>query len=43
MTGTMAIFAAVAGILAFLVWLYNRLVRLRNLSRSSWSDIDVLL
>jgi len=24
-------------------WLYNRLVRLRNLVRSSWSDIDVLL
>ncbi|MBE0603582.1 MAG: DUF2207 domain-containing protein, partial [Deltaproteobacteria bacterium] len=43
MTGTVAIFAAVAGILSFLAWLYNRLVRLRNLSRSSWSDIDVLL
>ena len=43
MTGTVAILAAVAGILAYLVWLYNRLVRLRNLSRSSWSDIDVLL
>jgi LemA protein len=25
------------------VWLYNRLVRLRNLARSSWADIDVLL
>mgnify|MGYP001428746343 CR=1 FL=1 len=43
MTGTVAVLAGVAGISAYLVWLYNRLVRLRNLSRSSWSDIDVLL
>jgi LemA protein len=43
MTGTVAVIAAVAGITVYLVWLYNRLVRLRNLSRSSWSDIDVLL
>lgn len=35
--------AAVAGISGAIVWLYNRLVRLRNLSRSSWSDIDVML
>ncbi len=38
--GTLAAAAALAG---WLAWLYNRLVRLRNLSRSSWSDIDVLL
>lgn len=38
--GTLAAAAALSG---WLVWLYNRLVRLRNLSRSSWSDIDVLL
>jgi len=43
MTGSVAVLAAGAGISAYLVWLYNRLVRLRNLSRSSWSDIDVLL
>ena len=40
---TIAGLAAVAGISGCLVWLYNRLVRLRNLARSSWSDIDVLL
>src|SRR5512146_324250 len=43
MTGTIAGLAAVAGLSGGLAWLYNRLVRLRNLSRSSWSDIDVLL
>lgn len=42
-TGTIAGLAAIAGLFGFLAWLYNRLVRLRNLSRSSWSDIDVLL
>jgi LemA protein len=42
-TGTVAALAAVAVLSGYLVWLYNRLVRLRNLSRSSWSDIDVLL
>jgi len=42
-TGAIAAVAAIAGLSAFLVWLYNRLVRLRNLTRSSWSDIDVLL
>jgi LemA protein len=43
MTFTAAALGVVAGVLVFVVWLYNRLVRLRNLSRSSWSDIDVLL
>ena len=43
MTGTVAAIAVLAGIFACLIWLYNRLVRLRNFSRSSWSDIDVLL
>jgi LemA protein len=43
MTGTLATAAALAAISGLLAWLYNRLVRLRNLSRSSWSDIDVLL
>lgn len=43
MTGAVAAVAAVAVILSYLIWLYNRLVRLRNFSRSSWSDIDVLL
>ncbi len=37
------VLAAAAVAAVFLAWLYNRLVRLRNLSRSSWSDIDVLL
>jgi len=43
MTGTLAAAAVLASFSGFLAWLYNRLVRLRNLSRSSWSDIDVLL
>ncbi len=40
---TMTAILAVLTAAGFLVWLYNRLVRLRNLARSSWSDIDVLL
>lgn len=43
MTGTLAAAAVLAGFLGLLAWIYNRLVGLRNLSRSSWSDIDVLL
>lgn len=39
-TAALAVFAGISGCL---VWLYNRLVRLRNLARSSWSDIDVFL
>jgi len=42
-TGTTLAIALVAALSALLVWLYNRLVRLRNLSRSAWSDIDVML
>lgn len=43
-TMTWTIGALAAAVLSvFLAWLYNRLVRLRNLARSSWSDIDVLL
>lgn len=42
-TGGIGAIVAVAGISGALVWLYNRLVRLRNLVRSSWSDIDVML
>jgi LemA protein len=37
------VWVAAAGLFGYLVWLFNRLVRLRNLLRSSWSDIDVLL
>jgi len=43
MAGTIGALAAIAGLSGTLAWLYNRLVRLRNLARSSWSDIDVLL
>ena len=43
MTGTIGALVAVAALAVFLAWFYNRLVRLRNLARSSWSDIDVLL
>ncbi|MGZ8432525.1 MAG: LemA family protein, partial [Candidatus Deferrimicrobiaceae bacterium] len=43
MTGTLIAAAVLASFSDLLAWLYNRLVRLRNLSRSSWSDIDVLL
>ncbi len=43
MTGAIGFIAAASILSGCLVWLYNRLVKLRNLSRSSWSDIDVLL
>ncbi|MBP2668993.1 MAG: LemA family protein [Deltaproteobacteria bacterium] len=42
-TGTIGVIAAIAGASVLVAWLYNRLVRLRNLVRSSWSDIDVML
>jgi LemA protein len=43
MTAALAGVAAVLVLSGYTVWLYNRLVRLRNLARSSWADIDVLL
>lgn len=42
-TGSTLAIALLAALSGLLVWLYNRLVRLRNLSRSAWSDIDVML
>jgi LemA protein len=41
--GAAAVLLLVAAALAAAVWLYNRLVRLRNTVSSSWSDIGVLL
>ena len=41
--GSIGVLAVIAGLSGYLVWLYNRLVRLRNLVRASWSDIDVFL
>lgn len=41
--GAIGAVTAFAGISVIVAWLYNRLVRLRNLARSSWSDIDVML
>jgi len=35
--------AVLAVVLAAAVYLYNRMVRLRNTLRASWSDIDVML
>jgi LemA protein len=43
MNGAVWGFACIAGAAVLVAWLYNRLVRLRNLVRSSWSDIDVFL
>jgi len=43
MTTALAGLAAVLGLSGYTAWLYNRLGRLRNLARSSWSDIDVQL
>lgn len=43
MTLTILLLVILGGVLLFFILLYNRLIRLRNLSRSSWSDIDVLL
>jgi LemA protein len=40
---TIAALILLAALCGLFVWLYNRLVRLRNLARSSWSDIDVML
>lgn len=40
---SIAVLAVVAVVVGAAVLLYNRLVRLRNLVRSSWSDIDVML
>jgi len=40
---TIAAITLLAALCGLLVWFYNRLVRLRNLARSSWSDIDVML
>ncbi len=35
--------AAVALILLFLVWMYNRLVRLRNRTQNAWAQVNVQL
>ena len=35
--------AVVALILLFLVWMYNRLVRLRNRTQNAWAQVDVQL
>jgi len=43
MTGTVIFVALIAVVLIAVVLYYNRLVRLRNTVRSSWSDIDVQL
>ena len=43
MTIPIAVLSVLAILLAAAVLLYNRLVRLRNTLRASWSDIDVLL
>jgi LemA protein len=37
------IWIVVLGLLAWAVWMFNRLVRLRNRVRSAWGDIDVQL
>jgi len=37
------IWIVVLGLLAWAVWIFNRLVRLRNRVRSAWGDIDVQL
>src|SRR6202166_2203403 len=38
-----AVFFVVAGILLYLIMIYNGLVRLRNDSDRAWANIDVLL
>jgi len=42
-SATVLILAVAAALVALVVGLYNRLVRLRNGSESAWSDIDVQL
>src|ERR1700730_16002725 len=41
--GAAAVFFVVAGILLYLIMIYNGLVRLRNDSDRAWANIDVLL
>src|SRR5437016_13998656 len=38
-----AVFFVVAGVLAYVIILYNELVRLRNDNDRAWANIDVLL
>ena len=40
---SLVILAVPAAVLATTAFLYNRLIRLRNTVRASWSDIDVML
>lgn len=40
---SLVVAAVPAAVLAATAFLYNRLIRLRNTVRSSWSDIDVML
>ena len=43
MSASIVLLAVAAALVALVVGLYNRLVRLRNGSESAWSDIDVQL
>jgi LemA protein len=42
-TGSWIFLAVVAGLIFFVVGMYNRLVKLRQQSRAAWSDIDAQL
>ncbi len=37
------LFAALGSLAAYLIWLFNRLIRDRNQVRAAWSDVDVQL
>ncbi|MBT8484439.1 MAG: LemA family protein [Phycisphaerae bacterium] len=37
------LFAILAGLLLYAIWIFNRFVSLRNRARNAWSDIDVQL
>jgi len=40
---TLIVLATLGALAIFVVWVYNRLVRLRNGTENAWSDIDVQL
>jgi LemA protein len=42
-TLTTILLVAVAAVLAWAAWAFNRLIRLRNQTRAAWADIDVQL
>jgi len=43
MLGLLIILGILVGVISAVIAIYNKLIRLRNTVKSSWSDIDVQL